>query len=82
MRLTPAALNDEIALSSAIRDVLGAIRYVSASIRLLPMQPFLAALVASFLLGAVPMMLTALFAVGRTVWDWYRHTSHQRHDCR
>ena len=82
MRRMPAALNNEIVPSSAIRDVLGAIRYVGASMRLLATQPFLAALVASCLLGAVPMMLTAIVAVGRTVWDWYRHTSHQRCDCR
>jgi hypothetical protein len=78
MRLTPAALDNEIVPLNAIRGVLGAIRYGGASIRLLPMQPFLAALVASFLLGAIPMMLTALFSVARTVWDWYRHTPHRR----
>jgi hypothetical protein len=75
MRVTPAALNNEIVPSNSIRDVLGAIRYVGASIRLLPKQPFLAALVASFVLGGIPMMLTALFSVVHAVWDWYRHTS-------
>jgi hypothetical protein len=75
MRLTPAALNNEIVPFNAIRDVLGAIRYVGASIKLLPRQPFLAAMVASFVLGGIPMMLTALFSVVRAVWDWYRDTS-------
>jgi hypothetical protein len=46
----------------------------------LPMQPLLAALAVSFVLGAVPMMLTAIYAVARVVLDWCRYAARLRRD--
>jgi hypothetical protein len=57
----------------------GAIRYVRALVKQLPVQPLLAALVISLVVGAIPMMLTALYSVARTVIDWYRHAARLHH---
>jgi hypothetical protein len=53
------------------RSFLGVIRYASGLLKQLPLQPVLAAFVAAFVLGAVPLMLTALYSVVRAVLDGY-----------
>src|ERR1700678_424780 len=62
-----------------VRDSLGAIRDTSSLLRQLPMQPFLAALVMSFGLGILPMIITALCSAARTVLDWCRYAAHPHH---
>jgi hypothetical protein len=37
----------------------------------LPLQPVLAALAAAFVLGAIPLILTALYSLVRAVFDGY-----------
>lgn len=51
--------------------MLGVIRYASGLLKQLPLQPVLVALMAAFVLGAVPLMLTAFYSVVRAVLDGY-----------
>jgi len=55
------------------RSLLDVIRYASGFLKELPLQPLLVALMAALVLGAVPMLLTALYSVVRAVLDGYWH---------
>jgi hypothetical protein len=55
------------------RSLLDVIRYASGFLKELPLQPLLVALMAALVLGAVPMMLTALYSVVRAVLDGCWH---------
>jgi hypothetical protein len=61
------------------RAALGAIHYISALLRQLPLQPLLAALVMSLVLGILPMILTALCSAACTVLDWCRYAGRAHH---
>jgi hypothetical protein len=61
------------------RAALGAIHYISALLRQLPLQPLLAALVMSLVLGILPMILTALCSAACTVLDWCRYAGLPSH---
>lgn len=61
------------------RAALGAIRYTSALLRQLPMQPLLAALVMALVLGILPMILTALCSAACTLLDWCRYAGRPHH---
>ena len=50
----------------------GAIRYASTLLRQSPLQPLVAALVVSLVLGVLPMILTALCSAALTALDWCR----------
>jgi hypothetical protein len=56
----------------APRDIVGAVRHARAYIGRLPMRPLLAGMVASLVLGAIPMMLTALYLFIHALSAWYR----------
>jgi hypothetical protein len=55
------------------RSLLDVIRYASRLLKELPLQPVLVALMAALVLGAVPMLLTALYSVVRAVLDGCWH---------
>jgi hypothetical protein len=57
-------------LVGTIRTFVDAIRYMNYLLKQLPMQPLVAALVISLVLGAIPMMLTALYSVARIAPNW------------
>jgi hypothetical protein len=73
MRPAPAALANEGVRSTAVPDLVGAVRYLVTMIKQLPLQPLLAALVVAFMLGAIPMLLTAIYSAVRALANWYRH---------
>ena len=54
------------------RTLRGTIRYASTLLRQLPLQPLVAALVMSLVLGILPMILSALCSAALTVLDWCR----------
>ena len=56
----------------ATRNLVGAVRHACALIKRLPIQPLLAGMVASLVLGAIPMMLTAIYLAIRALSNWYR----------
>jgi hypothetical protein len=58
-----------IRLAAQGRSLLDVVRYASGLLKQLPLQPVLVALMAALVLGAVPMMLTALYSVIRVVLD-------------
>jgi hypothetical protein len=58
--------------SERTRTLRGAIRDASTLLRQLPLQPLVAALIMSLVLGILPMILTALYSAALTVLDWYR----------
>jgi hypothetical protein len=63
--------------STRIQNILDAGRFTVALMRKPPIQPLLAALAISFALGAVPMTMTAIYSLVRTVADWYhQHLKH------
>lgn len=62
-----------------LRASLGAIRYASALLGQLPLQPLLAALIMSLVLGILPMILTALCSAACTVLDWCRYAGRPHH---
>jgi hypothetical protein len=51
--------------STRIREILDGLRYIGALTKQLPVQPLLAALLDSFVLGVIPMLLTALYSLVR-----------------
>ena len=55
------------------RSLLDVIRCASRLLKELPLQPVLVALMAALVLGAIPMMLTALYSVVRAVLDGCWH---------
>jgi hypothetical protein len=67
-------------LAGSIRTFVDSIRYASNLLKQLHMQPLVAALVISLVLGAIPMMLTAFCAVARSVLAWCRHAIRLRRD--
>jgi hypothetical protein len=58
--------------SGRVRPLRSAIRYASTLLRQLPLQPLVAALIISLVLGILPMLLTALCSAALTVLDWCR----------
>jgi hypothetical protein len=58
-------------LVERVQALVREINYVSRLLKQLPLQPMLAALVMAYVLGVLPMMLTVLCSVLRTVIDWY-----------
>ena|ERR1700723_3263747 len=62
-----------------LRASLSAIRYASALLRQLPLQPLLTALVMSLVLGLLPMILTALCSAACRVLDWCRYAGRPHH---
>ena len=58
-----------IRLAAQRQSLLEVVRYASGWLKQLPLQPVLVALMAALVLGAVPMMLTALYSVIRAVLD-------------
>jgi hypothetical protein len=68
-----------IRLAAQGRSLLDVIRYASGLLKQLPLQPVLAALVAAFVLGAVPLILTVVYSVIGAVLDGFLRAigSHQ-----
>jgi hypothetical protein len=58
--------------SGRVRTLRDATRYASTLLRQLPLQPLVAALIMSLVLGILPMILTALCSAALTVLDWCR----------
>jgi hypothetical protein len=57
---------------TAMRDFLDATRFACTLFKQLPVRPLLGAIAVSVTLGALPMMLTAIYAVIRILADCYR----------
>jgi hypothetical protein len=54
-------------MAEQARSLLSVIRYAHRLLKQLPLEPVLVALMAAFVLGAVPLMLTAFYSVVRGV---------------
>ena len=75
--VTVALKSDGVRTKAVPGSVCG-IRHVISTIRQQPLQPLLALLVASFMLGAIPMLLTAIYSAVRALADLYRHAFQTR----
>ena len=69
---TTVALKNDGVRIKAVPDATGGIRHVISTIGQLPLRPFLAVLVASLMLGSIPMLATAIYSAVRALADVYR----------
>ena len=60
------------------RTIVAAVRFVGTLLKESSMQPLLTALLASFVLGIIPMAFTALYSIGRALAGWQRHSARLR----
>jgi hypothetical protein len=63
---------------TAMRDFIDATRFLCTLLKQLPMRPLLGAIAVSVTLGALPMMLTAIYSVIRLLVDCYRDALNMR----
>jgi short-subunit dehydrogenase involved in D-alanine esterification of teichoic acids len=63
---------------TAMHDVIDATRFACTLLKQLPVRPLLGVIAVSLTLGALPMMLTAIYSVIRTLVDCYRNALRMR----
>jgi hypothetical protein len=71
---------NDLSASPGIREIFQAVRYVGSLIKQLPVQPLLAALLISCVLGVIPIILTVVCSAARTASYWFRQSPRLRRD--
>ena len=73
-------IHPSLQIRSCNRTVVAAIRFARALLKQSRMHPWLTALAISFVLGVIPMMITAFYSAALALAGWYRHSYLLRHD--